>query len=134
VSIRTFAPLALLLFTAACGQEPTTAVVTPAVNETATDTVLASRVAGGVRLSNEGTRPVAYAVWNPDWLALFGPCADTGPDCPRLAPRATVFVPDSAIDGLTDGSTRAVVRWWHVVPDGAGGYRADVVHETFVTL
>ncbi|MHB1223471.1 MAG: hypothetical protein ACYC2G_05410 [Gemmatimonadaceae bacterium] len=134
MSIRTFALSALLLATASCGQESATAVTSPAVNETATDTVLASRVDGGVRLTNEGTRPVAYAVWNPDWLALFGPCASTGPDCPRLAPGASVFVPDAAIDGLTDGSARAVVRWWHVIPDGAGGFRADVVHETFVTL
>jgi len=96
--------------------------------------VAASRVPGGVRLTNDTDRPIAYAVWNRGWLALFGPCFDTGPDCPRLAPGASITTPDSEIDGWAPGAVEAVVRWWHVVPDGAGGVRAGEVNEIFVTL
>jgi hypothetical protein len=96
--------------------------------------VAASRVPGGVRLTNDTDQPVAYAVWNRGWLALFGPCVDTGPDCPRLAPGASITTPDSEIDGWAPGAVEAVVRWWHVVPDGAGGVRAGEVNEIFIQL
>jgi hypothetical protein len=96
--------------------------------------VAASRVPGGVRLTNNTDRPIAYAVWNRGWLALFAPCIDTGPECLRLAPGASIMTPDSEIDGWAPGAVEAVVRWWDVVPDDAGGVRAGEVHEIFVKL
>lgn len=92
------------------------------------------RVEDGVRLTNRADRPVAYAVWNAGWLALLAPCANTGPECLRLAPGASVVVSASEIGGSTATMEAAIVRWWHVVPDGAGGSRADTVHETRIDL
>ena len=121
-----------VLISGACRQEPP-APAGPDMSSFSAD-VAASRVPGGVRLTNDTNRPVAYAVWNRGWLALFGPCVDSGPDCPRLAPGASITTPDSEIDGWAPGAMEAVVRWWHVVPDGAGGVRAGEVHEIFVQL
>jgi hypothetical protein len=96
--------------------------------------VEASRVAGGVQIANATSQPIAYAVWNRGWLALFAPCTDTGPECPRLAPGETLTVQESDIDGWAPGATEAIVRWWTVVPDGAGGVRAGAVHEIIIPL
>jgi len=124
---------AVALLTGACQSEPSAPIAAPVI-VTASADVAASRVEGGVRVSNETDEPIAYAVWNSGWLALFGPCADTGPDCPRIAPGATVIISDAQIGGWTPDATEAVVRWWHVVPDGSGGLKAGAVHEIFVTL
>ncbi|HSJ62810.1 MAG TPA: hypothetical protein VK922_02775, partial [Gemmatimonadaceae bacterium] len=96
--------------------------------------VQAGRVAAGVQVTNTSQRPVAYAVWNRGWLALFAPCTNTGPECPRLAPGHSITVPVEEIAGWAPGATEAVVRWWHVIPDGAGGLRADDVHMIIVGL
>ena len=32
------------------------------------------------------------------------------------------------------GESEAIVRWWRVVPDGQGGYRAEGLREVVVTL
>ena len=103
-------------------------------SDTAPAVVAVSRVPGSIRLTNHTDRPIAYAVWNRGWLALFGPCVDTGPACPRLAPAASVQVPDSAMGGYTPSMHEAVVRWWHVVPASGGGLRADEVREIVVPL
>jgi hypothetical protein len=89
--------------------------------------VTAERVSGGVRLKNGDDHPVAYAVWNPDFLGLFAPCTTTGPACPRLGPGASVVVRDADVTGTAPGMRRVVVRWWHVE---AG--RADAVREVEV--
>ena len=96
--------------------------------------ILASQVGEGVRVTNLTDRPIAYAVWNRGWLALFGPCTEMGPSCPRLAPGASVIVPYSDIAGYDASATEASVRWWHVLSDGQGGLRADEVHEVIVPL
>lgn len=121
-----------VLLTGACRSEPAAPFETE-VGTFSAD-VAASRVPDGVRLTNETGQPIAYAVWNRGWLALFGPCVDTGPECPRLAPGASITTPDSEIAGWAPGAVEAVVRWWHVVPDGAGGVRAGEVHEIFISL
>ena len=77
-------------------------------------TVQASRVVGGIRLVNGTGRGVAYAVVNRGWLGLIGPCATPTPDCVRLAPGATVVVPDAEIMGRDATMTEVVVYWWHV--------------------
>lgn len=99
-----------------------------------TGDVVVTRVAGGVKLENGTARPVAYAVWNRGWLALLGPCGDPVPACVRLPVGAGVTVADRDIDGWAPGTTEALVRWWHVEPDGAGGFRAGTVHEQVVKL
>ena len=131
-------PGLLLLASAACGPEPITApedaTTTKGAGGIVAGDVAVSRVTGGIKLTNGTERPVAYAVWNRGWLALFAPCADTGPECLRLAPGASVTVPDSEIDGYAPGAREAVVRWWHVLPDGAGRYQAGAVQEVVVAL
>jgi hypothetical protein len=96
--------------------------------------VEAARVAEGIRITNGTDQPIAYAVWARGFLGLFAPCTDTGPECPRLAPGASVVVPVAAIVGIWPGEREALVRWWHVVPDGSGGRRADEVRELAVPL
>ncbi|HEX8320504.1 hypothetical protein [Longimicrobium sp.] len=118
--------LTLSLASAACGRDlATTAEVTASQ-------VQVRRTDDGIRLINSTDRPVAFAVWNTGWLAAFAPCTDTGPDCSRLAPGASVVVPRSQVAGSSPEMEEVIVRWWHVVPDGAGGYRAETVHEVRV--
>lgn len=125
--------LCLSLALVACQAEPSAPVADPII-VTASADVSASRVSGGVRVTNDTDEPIAYAVWNQGWLALFAPCTDTGPDCPRLAPGESITVPDDEIDALTPDARDAVVRWWHIVSDGSGGVKAGEVHEVVVGL
>jgi hypothetical protein len=85
--------------------------------------VTAVRVDGGVRLTNGDDSPVAYAVWNPNFLGLFAPCTDSGTSCPRLGPGASVVVRDADVVGAEPGMRRVVVRWWHVYAGQADGVR-----------
>lgn len=124
---------AAALLSGACTSEPSAPAVGPVIVTAAAD-IDARRVSGGVQLINETDEPIAYAVWNRGWLALFGPCVDTGPECPRLAPGESVTVPDAEIDGWAPDAREAVVRWWRVLPDGTGGVKASEVHEIFVAL
>ena len=77
-------------------------------------TVQASRVRGGIRLANGTGRGVAYAVANRGWLGLIGACESPGPECVRLAPGATVVVPDAELLGRDAALTEVAVYWWHV--------------------
>lgn len=122
-----------VLASVACRRDPA-ASGDPAANARESGGVTATRVAGGVRLSNGTDRPVAYVVWNRGWLAQFAPCLDPGPGCVRLAAGASVVVPDAEIGGYAPGAPEAIVYWWHVVPDAAGGYRTEEVHEVVVRL
>lgn len=117
--------LAVTLTSSGCGLE----LLTPA-----SASVAVSRVNEGVRLTNRTDRPVAYAVWNPGWLASFAPCTFTDPRCPRLDPGESVVIPLSEVGGYVPGLREALVRWWHVVPEGAGGYRVEEVHEVTIAL
>ena len=132
--MRVLAATLLICVTAAaaCGGKPTDPTEAR-IGWTSLD-VQAAREAGGVRLTNSTAQPVAYAVWNRGWLALFAPCTTSGPDCPRLAPGASIIIPDEEIDGWAPGAPEAIVRWWHVLSDGSGGLRAGEVHEIIVVL
>src|SRR5687768_3512749 len=114
--IRGFRPIASVaaaaLLAAGCGGDATTFDGPMSVQQDGT--VQASRVGGGIRLVNRTGRGVAYAVTNRGWLGLIGPCASPTPDCVRLAPGATVVVPDAEIMGRDAAMTEAVVYWWHV--------------------
>jgi hypothetical protein len=96
--------------------------------------VSATRVTGAVRIVNLTGETFAYAVWNPNFLGLFAPCVDTTPSCPRLGPAETADVPDAEVVGYAPGMREAIVRWWRVLPDGAGGSRAGDVFEVVVAL
>lgn len=96
--------------------------------------VSATRVTDAVRIVNGTGATFAYAVWNPNFLGLFAPCVDTTPSCPRIGPGQTVDVADADIVGFAPGMREAVVRWWRVLPDGAGGSRAGDVFEIAVAL
>jgi hypothetical protein len=124
---------ALLL--AAAGGGGAASPVAPDVRTTVVaGAVTATRVAGGIEIVNGGGSPVAYDVWNPEFLGLFGPCTTTGPACLRLAPGARVVVPLGAVTGAAPAMRTVAVYWWHVVPDGRGGYAADSVRAVPVPL
>lgn len=124
----------LLLAVAACGRDPA-GTLADAARETAAGGVEARLVPGGVHVVNQTSRGIAYSVWNPNFLGLMGVCAEPGPPCVRLAPGASVVVPESEFHGWApipgdapSSSPRALeLRWWHVLPDGAGGHQADEV-------
>jgi hypothetical protein len=98
--------------------------------------VTAVREAGGLRLVNQTERPIAFTVFEREFAARvqFAPCVDPSPGCLRLAPGASILVPYAEIGGYTSGAREAIVHWWHVVPDGAGGYRAEAIRSEVVRL
>lgn len=96
--------------------------------------VQVARVGDGIRIRNSTPTPIAYAVWNRGWLALFAPCTSTGPDCPRLAPGASITIPLTEIGGWSPDATEAIVRWWTVEPDGQGGSRASEVRDIIIAI
>ena len=90
--------------------------------------------AGGVRLRNDTEQPIAYTMFERGFPAQFSPCLDPSPGCVRLAPGASTLVPHAEIGGYHPGATKAIVYWWHVVNDGAGGYGADEIRFVVVSL
>lgn len=88
----------------------------------------------GIRVTNDTDEPLAYAVWASGFLGLFAPCGDPGPECVRLEPSATVVVPFDEITGIWSGEESVIVRWWRVVADGDGGYRAVDLREATIAL
>lgn len=96
--------------------------------------VSAVRVQSGIRLTNNTDRGVAYVVSNPQWLGQLALCADPGPECVKLAPGASVVVPLDDIYGYSANATEASVFCWHVVPDGADGYKTENVTTVVVSL
>ena len=129
--MRPIAPLllaALLLAPASCRSDSS------APGGAGLARVTADRVEGGLRLVNATVRPVAYTVFEHGFLAMFAPCLDPGPGCLRLAPGESTIVPYAEIGGYTPGAREAIVYWWHLVPDRAGGYRAEEIHSVIVPL
>lgn len=124
------AAVSILLITAACGDTPSESPGT----HFSIEGVEVERVAEGVRITNGTDQPLAYAVWASGFLGLFAPCTDTSPECARLAPAQSVIVLPQEITGMWEGETEAIVRWWRVVPDSQGGYRAEGLREVVVTL
>jgi len=124
----------LLSAAAACSRSPA-APPADVARDAASGDVTASLGADGVTLVNGTSRGIAYAVWNPKWLGLMAVCEDPGPPCVRLAPGQSVVVPESQFHGWNPPpgteqppEARALeVRWWHVLPNGAGGYDASEV-------
>lgn len=126
-NIMLFAAVAILL--AACASE----VTAPDNTTVPLGNVRIERLSGATRLTNQGTIGLAYALWNPRFLGLMAVCAETTAECLRLAPNATVEVPDSEIVGAIEGDTNPYsVRIWSVVTNSAGQPTATEVQATTV--
>lgn len=79
------------------------------------------RTSGATRLTNQGTVGLAYALWNPQFLGLMAVCAEVNSTCLRLAPGASIDVPDSEIVGSSETSTDPyTVRIWSVYTNESG--------------
>ena len=119
-------PLLLVLLTAAAACASPTGVTDGALQVT--------RGAAQLQLRNLSASPLSYVVVERGTLALFDwiPCA--GPSCPTVGPRATVFVPYSAICGYTANAREAVVYWWRAVADSTVLVPADWVHSLVTPL
>ena len=113
---------------AGCGHEPVPPN-TPGLN------VAVSREASGLRIANQTSRPIAFAVFEGEYAARmqFAPCIDLSPACVRLASGESTVVPYEQVGGYRSGARTAIVYWWHVVPV-AGGYRADEIRSEIVLL
>ena len=91
--------------TACAGGSDVTATKT--VSELSSGEVVASRVDGGVRVTNGTATAIVYVVWDRGFLGLLAnPC----PGCPKLKAGESVTVRDG-IDGF-GGYGDAVVYWW----------------------
>ena len=113
-----------------CGPEAPTGG--PQREELLNGSVSAQRVSSGIRLENDTREPVAFVVWNRAWLGLIAPCIDTTPNCLRLTAGGRVIVPHAEILGYAPGIAEAIVRFWRVVPDGAGSFRVEDIREITV--
>ncbi len=127
--------MAVTVALGACSSsEPPSGTPEASVTQSPEGEVAVARIDGGIRLTNRTDRAVAYIVRNPAWLGLVALCIDTGPNCIRLTPGASVVVPDPEILGHDVGAREAQVTIWHVESDGAGGHRAVIVKEVTLRL
>lgn len=131
---RKLVALGALIAGVACSGDRLTSTATPTSASIVAGTVTATRVAGGVSISNGTERAIGYAVWNPNWLGLFAPCSDPGPACLRLKPGSLVTVPLDEIAGWDAQTTDAVVYWWQVLPTSSGGFQASEVGRVPLSL
>jgi hypothetical protein len=126
---RIFLPLLLAVSLAACKDGAT--VVTNGL-------VKAVREGNGVRLTNMTDEARAYAINDPDWLAvasldLIAACSTTDVACLRLPANASVFVPFTEVGGYSASSKEVQVWTWRVLPNGAGGSLQPVMDDA-ITL
>jgi hypothetical protein len=80
-------------------------------------------------LRNETGQPVGYLVTDADMMtiALFPPCGDS---CPVLQPGDSATVAYTAIDGYTEASTEASVKWWRYARSADGSLHAEGALQT----
>ncbi len=90
----------------------------------------------GLRLENHTDEPIAFTAFDRGYAARiqFAPCLDTSPSCLRLPARTSIVVPYNDIGGYSPHTREVILYWWHLVPDPAGGYRADEIRATVVVL
>ena len=131
-TLRLVLSAVLLLASAACQRD------TFSPHESGPLAFDATRETGGIRLVNNTGRPVAYFAIesNTATLALWGACADPGPDCLRLPAGASTVIPLADVAGYEPGARSAIVYWWHVVPDPSAerGYRVTEIRSVVVEL
>jgi hypothetical protein len=87
-----------------------------------------------VRLSNAAEMPTFYFVVERETAAVidFAPCVE-GPECPSVAPGATVRIPYSGISGYQAGRKEAIVFWWRSARTPAG-LQPDSLRSTVAKL
>ena len=125
ITLRAFAALGAAVLAAGCGDGALAVLDGP---------ITASADGSALQLRNGSLLPVNYLVIDRGALALFDWAACAGPTCPAIPPRGSVTVPYDQIAGYSTSTTEAVVYWWHSVPDGHGGYRADGIQGVVVPL
>ena len=117
------APALLVLLTTAC-HDPT-----------GTDGQVQARLLPtGIRVTNGTAAVLYYAAFEREIMALIDwiPCTD--PDsCPRIRVNETITIPFSQVTGWELDSREAILYWWHLVPAGTDGYRADGITWTVVS-
>jgi hypothetical protein len=123
----TYAASPLLISLVACGSSPQpTTPSSPGFTRTEFE---ARATADGVEFTNHGTTAVYYRARDPLSLALSDriPCLAPAP-CPRVPAQSRVTVPfEEAIVGYRSDTERALVYWWHFVPQVDGSFIADEV-------
>ena len=90
--------------------------------------------ASGLRIENASDRPVYYAVYDQQTLALLDWVACTGAGCPSIPARGVTVRACAEIPSCTAATTRVVVYWWRAEPDAAGGFRPDSIRTLVVDL
>lgn len=95
------------------------------------DALRVRRVPAGLELLNVSRTPLGYFVVarNSQVEIDWNPCA-----CPAVGPHATVFVPDSAIAGVTKDAREAVVHWWPAALDCPSSSLRDSMHHLLIPL
>jgi len=96
--------------------------------------VSATRVPGGIRLTNGLREPIAWFAFNPFLLAQWATCADPGPECLRLAAGAVVTIADADVAGYAPGLREVMVHIYRVVPDGQGGFEVEAIRDVTVPM
>ena len=66
-------------------------------------------------------------------VANWAPCTDPT-SCLAIAPATSEDLPYSQIAGYEAGAQTAIVYWWHLVPEGATGFRPDSIRAAAVRL
>lgn len=84
-------------------------------------------------MENTNARPIYYFAVERTALALlsWAPCTDPE-TCPSIDPRSAVNIPFDEIGFWEPSSEEAVVFWWLLEPDQAGGFRPDSVRSMVV--
>jgi hypothetical protein len=97
--------------------------------------VTAEAVRGALRVGNNTTRPVGYAVFAREVLPVirWAPCTERS-GCPSVAPGERLTIPGSDITGLRDGRGEVVLYWWHLVEGRDGRLQPDSVREVGARL
>jgi hypothetical protein len=114
---RAIVTIGAALLVAACdGSEP----VQPGI---VVDDVGATLVEGGVQITNRTAAAVAYVISNGEFPATFVPCQSPTTDCTTLPVGGKHTLMIDVPRGPRQDQ-KVAVHWWHVVPDGNGGYRA----------
>jgi hypothetical protein len=125
VLLCAFTAVGAAVLVAGCGDGPLTVLDVP---------ITASAEGGALQLRNGSLVPVNYLAVDRNALALFDWAPCLGPACPAIPPHGSVSVPYDSIAEYSSATTEVVVYWWHSVPDGHGGYRADGMQFVVVPL
>ena len=117
---------AFLLFSLGACTQPTSPIL---------GVVSARGIGQNVEITNHTFAPVYTFVIDRGAAAYtdWGPCTDPTL-CAATAPQSGSVLPYSQIVGYTLTSREVIVYWWHLVPDGASGFRADSTRAIIIGL